>query len=162
MSPHARPELSVTLSVFDRNLRVLSGLLDGIDEDAARIRLFEGGSHLHWLLGHLVASRDGLLAMLGVERVWDAESARPFARGSSPDTDATTDDTTVGGQLSRLRDQQARLAQAVASGEDDVFERVSGQRTVGGWFEFLAWHETYHLGQVTLYRRAAGLTSPIG
>lgn len=150
------------LSVFDRNLRILTNLLDGIDEDAARIRLFDGGSHLHWLLGHLVASRDGLLSMLGLERVWDAEAARPFARGSAPDTDATSDDTTLPAQLERLRSQQARLAEAVATAADTVYERTSGSRTVGGWFEFLAWHETYHVGQVTLYRRAAGLPSPIG
>jgi uncharacterized damage-inducible protein DinB len=28
--------------------------------------------------------------------------------------------------------------------------------TVGAWIEFMAWHETYHLGQAMLYRRAAG------
>jgi uncharacterized damage-inducible protein DinB len=152
----------VVLSVFDRNLRVLTNLLDGIDEDAARIRLFEGGSHLHWLLGHLVASRDGLLVMLGLERVWEVEAARPFDRGSVPDTDLASVDTTVVVQLERLHEQQARLARAVATAADATLERTSGSRTVGGWFEFLAWHETYHLGQVTLYRRAAGLPSPIG
>ena len=34
--------------------------------------------------------------------------------------------------------------------------------TIAEWIEFLAWHETYHLGQATLYRRAAGLPSVVG
>ena len=34
--------------------------------------------------------------------------------------------------------------------------------TVGGWIEFMAWHETYRLGQATMYRRAAGLANAIG
>ena len=28
--------------------------------------------------------------------------------------------------------------------------------------EFNLWHEAYHLGQITLYRKKAGLESPIG
>ncbi len=150
------------LNVFDRNLRVLTNLLDGIDDEAAQVRLVEGGSHLRWLLGHLVASRDGLLVRLGLERVWQADAARAFARGSAPELSGASDDTAVAVQLDRLRAQQERLAQAVVDVEDAVFEQTSGQRTVADWFEFLAWHETYHLGQVTLYRRAAGLASPIG
>lgn len=152
----------MNLSVFDRNLKLLTNLLDGLTEDAARQRLFDGGSDLHWLLGHLVASRDGLLALLDSERVWDEDAARTFGRGSSPDAAPPTEDTSVGRQLERLGDQQAKLARLVETAEDAVFERLSGRRSVAAWFEFLAWHETYHLGQVTLYRRAAGLPSPIG
>jgi hypothetical protein len=39
-------------------------------------------------------------------------------------------------------------------------ERDAGRMTVAATIEFLAWHETYHLGQATLYRRAAGLAEP--
>lgn len=84
--PHdLRPSLPLIRAVFDRNLALLARIVDGIDDEAARVPLIEGGSHLHWLLGHLVASRDGLLGHIGAERVWDLASAEAYGCGSGPD-----------------------------------------------------------------------------
>jgi uncharacterized damage-inducible protein DinB len=159
MAHDLRPSLPLILAVFDRNLALLARIVEGIDDEAARVPLTEGGSHLHWLLGHLVASRDGLLEHLGAERVWDADSARAFGRGSGPDAPVVA---TIGEQLDRLRTQQARIGRALATIDDDALAREAGRMTLATAIEFLAWHETYHLGQATLYRRAAGLASPIG
>ena len=108
--PHS-PTLALHRSVFERNLRLLERTVDGTDDRAADTPLVPGGSHLHWLLAHLVVSRDGLLGRLGGQPVWDTEA---------------------------------------------------GPMTVAEWIEFLAWRETYHLGQATLYRRAVGLPTVVG
>jgi uncharacterized damage-inducible protein DinB len=152
-------DLSLLRTVFARNLEVLSGIVDGIDEDAGSVSLVDGGSNLHWLLGHLVASRDGLLERLGVGRVWDAAIARDFGRGSPGAAPVVA---TIPEQLARLRAQQARIETSLAEVDGSTLERSSGRMTVGAWIEFMAWHETYHLGQAMLYRRAAGLPSTIG
>jgi uncharacterized damage-inducible protein DinB len=146
-------------TVFDRNLRLLERTVDGISDDAASAPLVAGGSNLHWLLAHLVVSRDGLLARVGGQRVWDAEAAEAFGRGSLPTAEAPA---TIKEQLARLREQQARLDAVLERLDDDDLGREAGPMTVAGWIEFLAWHETYHLGQATLYRRAAGLPSAVG
>ena len=76
MALDVHASLPLLRSVFERNLRVLTTTADGVDEAGARVPVVEGGSHFHWLLAHLVASRDGLLETLGAERVWTAEAAR--------------------------------------------------------------------------------------
>lgn len=159
MTTPATTDMSMLRTVFARNLDVLAGIVDGIDEAAGRISLVAGGSNLHWLLGHLVASRDGLLERLGAERVWDVGSARGFGRGSSGSAPPLA---TIPEQLARLRSQQERVGAALAEIDQPTLDRASGRMSIGAWIEFLAWHETYHLGQAMLYRRAAGLPSTIG
>jgi uncharacterized damage-inducible protein DinB len=153
-------DLSLLRTVFARNLEVLAGIVDGIDEAAGSISLVSGGSNLHWLLGHLVASRDGLLERLGLARVWDAAVARDFGRGSPGAVPVVV--SPIPEQLARLRVQQARIETALGEIDRSTLERPAGRMTVGAWIEFMAWHETYHLGQAMLYRRAAGLPSTIG
>ena len=159
MAHDLRPSLPLIQAIFDRNLTLLARIVDGIDDEAARVPLIEGGSHLHWLLGHLVASRDGLLGHIGAQRVWDTTSAKAFGRGSGPGAPIVA---SIDEQLARLRTQQARIDEALGKLDDATLERDAGRMTVAAMIEFLAWHETYHLGQATLYRRAAGLASPIG
>jgi len=156
-APH--PTVAPNLAVFDRNLRVLTRTVEGVGDAAAATPLFEGGSHLHWLLGHLVVSRDGLLRHLGAEPVWGEDAAASFGRGSTPDARPTA---TIAEQIGRLGQQQAQLEATLATVDDATLARPAGRMTVAAWIEFLAWHETYHVGQATLYRRAAGLASAIG
>lgn len=151
--------LALHRTVFERNLKLLERTVDGISDDAAATPLVAGGSNLHWLLAHLVVSRDGLLARIGGQRVWDAEAAEAFGRGSRPAAEAPA---ALSEQLARLREQQARLDAVLEQLDDEDLGREVGPMTVAAWIEFLAWHETYHLGQATLYRRAAGLRSAVG
>jgi uncharacterized damage-inducible protein DinB len=151
--------LPLLRAVFERNLKVLEQSADGVDEAGARVQVVPGGSHFHWLLAHLVASRDGLLDRIGGERVWTADAAKAFGRGSAP---SVPEGATLGDHLGRLRAQQARLDALLPTFDEAALAREAGRMTVGGWIEFLAWHESYHVGQATLYRRAAGLPSAIG
>lgn len=151
--------LSLLRAQYERNLKVLTSTADGVDEAGARVPVVEGGSHFHWLLAHLVASRDALLERLGAERVWDAEAAKAFGRGSTP---SVPEGMVLADHLARLRAQQATLDALLPSLTPEALAREAGRMTVGAWIEFLAWHETYHVGQATLYRRVAGLPSAIG
>jgi uncharacterized damage-inducible protein DinB len=159
MAHDVHAALPMLRAVYDRNLQVLTGCVDGVDEAASVRPLFEGGSHLHWLLAHLVASRDALLVRLDREPVWTDEARRTFGRGSTPAIDPTS---ALADHLERLTRQQARLDDALATLDGDALARPAGRMTVGGWIEFMAWHESYHVGQATLYRRGAGLPSTIG
>jgi len=159
MSSDPNATLALLQSVFDRNLKLLTSSVEDFPEASAHTPLVDGGSHLHWLLAHLVASRDGLLVRLGAEPVWSAEVRSIYGRGSSPEAAVTA---TIAEQIARLGDQQARIEAALATIDDGALATTSGRMSVAAWIEFMAWHETYHLGQVTLYRRAAGLPSVVG
>lgn len=151
--------LPVLQNALERNRKLLERFADGIDARTARTPLYADGSHLQWLLGHLVSSRDALLRAAGGDPVWTKERAAPYTRGST--ADVTPDDAPVD-LLALLATQQERVATLFARLGDDDLARPQSGTTLGEWLEFLTWHEGYHVGQAVLYRRGAGLASTIG
>ena len=161
MSPAAERGLLTAhhTGVLERNLHLLVRFTDGVDETASRLSVIPGGSHLSWLLAHLVATRDVMLRLAGADGVWDTETSARYGRGSDADA---PEYPPLPELLALLQEQQGRLTVAIealaARADDaeapaaDTLERL----------EFLVWHETYHLGQALPYRRAAGLPSPLG
>jgi hypothetical protein len=146
-------------AVLERNLHLLQRFAEGVDEAASRLRVIPGGSHLAWLLAHLVATRDVMLRLADVDGVWDAETGARFGRGSDA---GAPEYPPLPELLALLEEQQGRLTVALegfAALADDAEAPAAGTLER---LEFLVWHETYHLGQALLYRRAAGLPSPIG
>ena len=147
-------------TVLERNLQLLLRMVDGLDDTQADIAVAEGGSTMRWLLGHVIAYRDAMLRLLGGERMWDEATAAPFERGT----------TAAGGPaladlVEVLRTQGARLTAAFDAADAETLARPSQRASLGnlgGEIEFGVWHDTYHIGQAALYRRAAGLASPIG
>ena len=41
-----------------------------------------GGSSIHWIVGHLLATRNATLRLLGESPIWPDEEAAAFARGT--------------------------------------------------------------------------------
>jgi hypothetical protein len=147
-----RTPLAVHRRTLQGNLDLLRRLTADVDDDAARVPIVAGGSHFAWLLAHLIVSRDGILGRLGAERVWDDEARKRYGHGSDA---GAVDYPPMADLLALLSLQGERIDAALASEPTlagDALDRI----------DFMVWHETYHLGQATLYRRAAGLTSPIG
>lgn len=143
--------------VLQRNLRLLRQLTGDVPPEAAITPIIDGGSHLNWLVGHLAVARDGMLENLGQARVADEAIHVPFAQGSTP---ATTGLPQISELLEIMTAQQERLVaslETIAEAPDSMTDS-----TDLGRFAFLVWHETFHLGQAMMYRRAAGLDNPLG
>lgn len=148
------------LQVVNRNHGLLNKLVDGISDEQALRTVVDGGSHLNWVVAHLVASRDEMLEALGHERVRPKEVDTAFDYGSSA---PTADNAQPFSQhMADYQKAHERLVAALESATDDKLAEPYGRSTVAGTLEFALWHETYHVGQVTLYRRLAGFKSPIG
>lgn len=148
------------VQALDRNLTVIKRNVDGIDHERSLLTVVPDGSHLNWLLGHLVASRDGMLRALDAETVWDRETGALYRRGSAaalaPDARPLED------LMAALDRSQSLLESALSAADQAALARESGDRTVGEWLDFLVWHESYHAGQTALYRRLAGLEGALG
>ena len=144
-----------------RNQGILLKLMVGIDERASVTRLLDGGGHINWLLGHLATSRDDILQKLGAERLMANDADARYGYGSRPlDEDAAAPLESLLAALERahqrLLEEFAALDPARLGATD-----ARGRRLVER-LEFDLWHEAYHLGQLTLYRKKSGLHSPIG
>ena len=139
---------------------VVTENVDGLTDAQALIPLYEGGSHFNWLLGHMVAYRDGMLEMLGAERVRTAEEDKRYAYGSSPED--STDARPLAEQVAAFRLANERLLAALDSLTEEQLAQPRGDGTVGSRLDFGLWHDAYHSGQAILYRRAVGLSNPTG
>ena len=124
-------------------------------------------NHPAWTLGHLVVSANGLGRLLGLAPEapdgWD----RVFATGGIPSGDAA-DYPSKEALLEALAAQHERNTAAVLQADPAWFAKPhpDEQRrqyfpTVGDIVIFLMTsHETSHLGQLSAWRRAAGIGPP--
>lgn len=147
---------------LEGNLGLLERMLEGIDQAGSLRPWTDGGSSLNWMVGHLVVSRDGMLAMAGAERLGGDRVEERYRYGTQAPEHAEA--LELDALVALLRQQGERLATRLATLDDDALAAPSdmGDADVRRSLEFLVWHETYHLGQAVLYRRALGLASPIG
>lgn len=144
-----------------RNQGILLKLLDGIDDDMSQVRLFPDGGNVNWLLGHLATSRDDALELLGAERLMDAGAEERYGYGSRPTSDS--DPAPLASLLQALELANRRVLEELDKLDGARLAAVDERgRSLLERLEFMLWHESYHLGQVTLYRKGAGLASPIG
>lgn len=144
-----------------RNQMVLLRLLEGIDHQASLVRLLEDGGHINWLLGHLATSRDDVLQRLGAERLMADDADARYGYGSR--AESTEDAAPLESLLAALERSHQRVLEEIGTLDAARLMATDDRgRPVLDRLEFDLWHEGYHLGQLTLYRKKAGLTSPIG
>lgn len=125
-------------------------------------------NHSSWLIGHLIFSCQELAAVVGVPPWLPRDWARRYGPGSAPHSDASG---YVSKQeaLAMLRDAQTRLTEAVEKLGDEDLDRPLPQESLRNLFptvrhaltQVLIGHTAYHIGQMSVWRKALGLP-PIG
>lgn len=142
--------------MYGINHHALHVNLKGVTNEQALIQPRPSGNCMNWVVGHIVASRNGVLAALGEEPIWPKEEAKTYARHSAPITaaEAAKPLDAIVGDFDRAQERiQAGLARAT---DADLAKPFGDGDTVAGWLHFLQFHEAYHIGQVALLRRIAG------
>jgi uncharacterized damage-inducible protein DinB len=118
------------------------------------------GNCLNWVLGHIVASRNGVLDLLGEEPVLSEAQAARYGYGSEPVRGEGEGVLRMDDLLATLETAQARIAAGLqrATPEELAREVDLGWRkgTVGQHLHFMYFHDTYHTGQTELLRQLAG------
>lgn len=155
MDPRLAP-LAHTLSL---NTRLLQNCLAGIDDSLARRRVTPGTNSMAFLVAHLTDARHFLADLLGVPLANPLAAIVEYGRSQ--------DDI---GELPALADLLA-MWQRIGAHLDEFLPSVTSERldveagprfpiadrTVLGSVAFLVQHDSYHLGQLSLLRRALGL-----
>ncbi len=65
---------------------VLKANLAGVDQETSLVAPERGGNNLNWVLGHILATRNGIFKLFGIEPFWSDEQSAPYGRGSEPVT----------------------------------------------------------------------------
>jgi hypothetical protein len=123
-------------------------------------------NHPAWVIGHLTYTCQLLGGAIGLPEWLPNDFAKRFGTGSVPVADSGLYET-KDNALAVLRDAQSRIAHAVDRLDDsrldepfpdesycDVFPSIRHALT-----QVLAGHPAYHIGQLTIWRRAMGLPS---
>ncbi|MFQ5342346.1 MAG: DinB family protein [Anaerolineae bacterium] len=147
-------------NAFGLNLNIIKWQTEGLThEDSLRQPPFRGNC-LNWVLGHIAASRNVVLGMLGEDPVLSEDQAARYVTDSEPVTGEGEGVLTLEELVDALEIAQERIVAGLQrvppadlSREIEAGQRTTtmAQRLFGLYF-----HETYHTGQMELLRQLAG------
>lgn len=122
----------------------------------------EAGHCMNWVVGHLVASRNQVLALLTLPPLHPPRELERYVRGSSPLTDAS-EAIDFPELVSDYEKSQEKIVEALARTTPEQLaaplpEEINVFRldNVGEMLAALLFHEVYHVGQLGVLRRLIG------
>lgn len=146
------------VEILDLNTRLFLNCLAGTDDDSIRQRITGNTNSLHFLGCHLADARYFIAPMIGLE------TATPFPELASV---LTIDEMPQPGpSLTDILDAWNEISDVLlnrirALGRSELMKRPTisfpgTSPTVLGGLTFLMQHESYHIGQMALLRKALG------
>lgn len=155
------PQLESVAGIYAFNSMVMGPVLSDLSDEEAGRRCRNGeGNSIAFLVGHLLSSRIGLLKRFG------ETTENPFGElfgGNKPAQDATAYPS-IRELASSWEEVAGRLRTTLESlTEEQLLEPAEGlpipDRTARGASTLIAWHESYHLGQIGMMRTDMGKPS---
>ena len=125
----------------------------------------ETANSILWIAGHIVWARSAALKFLGAP-AWTKPWLGQFARGKKKDEAGECPSAEE--MMSALSETDQALTEGLENASDEAMAAPAppntppGDGTVGGIVKFLAFHETYHVGQVAYLRCWMGHEGPQG
>ncbi|MCB9846251.1 MAG: DinB family protein [Phycisphaeraceae bacterium] len=142
----------------------ISLLVDDIPEDRMTHQPAGVPNHPAWQIGHIAVATDGFMPGLGRESALDETWGELFGMRSTPVADASKYPDKQ--ELLRVMDERrGALAAAVKEASNEVLARpnpvpvlAQGLPTMWHMVHFgMLMHEATHLGQLAVWRKAAGM-----
>jgi uncharacterized damage-inducible protein DinB len=155
------PQARLLSKLFEMNYGALFRNLEGITHAESLVQPQPAGNCINWVAGHIVATRNRMLPLLGLEGPWARDMEfRYSGREDAPWSADTALD------LKSIEQDLARSQQALMGALDDMSSRALAVRsedgkTLGEVLGFFQFHEAYHVGQVGLLRRLVGRSGAI-
>jgi len=155
-------------SIYEFSYGAINRNLDGVSNEESLFIPQPAGNCINWVVGHIVAARNTALNLAGGAPILSGDAAAPYRRGSNPihAGDRVLDLGTLRGFLA---DSQQQLIPALATISDEMLalpvpeplRRAPLTGSIEAALARLAFHESYHNGQIGLLRRLAGKTGAI-
>jgi uncharacterized damage-inducible protein DinB len=142
--------------LFEMNYEALFRNLDGITHEESLVQPVPAGNTINWILGHILATRNRLHQLLGLEAAWPPELAHRYTGldGAGWTPAAAVALRTIAGELARSQQQVMAAFDDMSS--QTLARRANDGRTLAEVLGFFHFHEAYHTGQIALVRRIAG------
>jgi uncharacterized damage-inducible protein DinB len=139
---------------YHYNDKFLAECVAGLSEEEWHRRPSECTNHMAWIVGHLVWARKSALTRLGEE--WSAPWLGLYGRGAKPDEGVQP--PSPADLMAAWSEVSGILKNALANVPEEALSQPATQGPpsadgkVSGIVNFLAYHETYHVGQAAYLR----------
>ena len=141
----------MTNSIFSQQLKFLKhvvGLNTGeVSHEDSLTSAPNNGNSPNWVIGHMIVIRDKMRSALGLEAIADEKMLNTYDRGKQNVTKETA---------YKLED----LLEMYNRGSDEMIQRLEGDEVTDkeaiDTMTVLLFHESYHAGQLGLFRRIMG------
>jgi len=155
---HATESAQALTKILRFNDEVLTVALTDMTDDIARRRLRDGGPSIAWSLGHMLHHRNQIAAAIACHG--PAFDLTRYANGATDGRDYPTvrDFQTTWNEFSARLVKTIDQLSAEELAASSPIQLPHGEQTLLDALRFVAWHETLHLGQVSLLRSHLGLT----
>lgn len=149
---------------YKLNAALVERVLDGFTDEAMRFRPDGKANPAHFILGHITSVRFTIARMIGLEMkvAWE----ELFARG------AELKDAAQYPSVTEIRAAFSEVAEAINKRFEEVtdvdlsaeppWEPPGMEKSIRGVLNFLAFHESYHIGQLGYLRPLVGLDGAFG
>jgi len=149
---------SKLVSDYEFTAMLVHRLVDGLTQEETLIQLPFEVNCLNWVLGHIVTNRSHALEVVGAEHAWQDEVRKLYNTGTEnikPDGKSMQVDV-----LLKHLDESVELLKAALENvsEEYLSERFTnyrGEKTREEHLSGFNWHETYHIGQLEIFRALA-------
>src|SRR5262249_45049194 len=124
----------------------------------------DDSNHLMWEAGHVIWSRGNIVKLLGQE--WSTSWTSLFARGAAPPSREQLPG--VDEVRSTWQELSGKLLTSLDGAPPDLLAKPAPQGPptfdgkISGVIAFLAFHETYHVGQISYLRKWLGYGQSVG
>ncbi len=159
------PRLAVASQSFNMNASFMKQSLSGLNAEDWCKRPNDHTNNLCWLVGHVAWARTMVLARLGQQ--WTMPWMPLYARGTK--CVETSEAPTPEALMETWNESCCRLNTALESASDELLDTPAPQPgppsadgKLSGVINFMALHETYHVGQVAYVRSFLGHAGVMG
>ena len=150
---------------FALHTRLFNNVLEDIDDNKGSERLSDHVNHLQWIAGHLTNSRHNFAPMLGLSTTFPFKELYTDTTQPPPNNRAI-DASIKYPSLSEIKKYWNKLAPSFVESTSKLgaeqltselpFSVPIGGKTLLDLFAFLASHESYHIGQMSIIRKQLG------
>ena len=146
------------LKCFEYNAEVILQQLETITHAESLLQPCDTTYSINWLLGHIISARTVPLQRVGAEPVWEESVRARYRNGSAPVQHDANGVLPLDTLIELFGQTQARLVNGLAPLSDEKLNMFSGYggNTVADSLLYFHFHETYHVGQLTLVAASLG------
>lgn len=158
------PVLTTLKQMFKTNNFIMSKGIDDLSDEEILTRPNKDTNSLLYILGHLVTYRYQICKALGVEIEHNYDTLFDYGGKITDNTKFPT--------VATLKDDWAhitdKLYSAIDNATDEILQKEIpnkqpiGEKNILGAVSFLAFHESYHIGQVAFIRKYLGHDQVVG